>query len=124
MKRAVLGSLACVGLAIVAVGLVGHGNAVFAQRAMPVVPPAPATSAPAVAAGSELIVASASAGDKGQILTVVDPRQKVMAVYRIEFATGRIALQSVRNISWDLQIGEWNTDKPTPTEIRSMSEPK
>jgi hypothetical protein len=107
-----------------AVGLAGQGNAVFAQRAMPVVPSGPAAPAPAVAAGSELIVVSASAGEKGQILTVVDPRQKVMSVYRIDLATGRIALQSVRNISWDLQIGEWNTDKPSPTEIRSMSEPK
>jgi hypothetical protein len=124
MKR-VLGFLACVGLVIAAVGLAGHGNAVFAQRAtMPVVPPAPPTPAPVVAAGSELIVVSASAGERGQILTVVDPRQKVMSVYRIELTTGRIALQSVRNITWDLQIPEWNTDKPTPREIQSMSEPK
>jgi hypothetical protein len=125
MKRA-LGSLACVGLIIAAVGLSGHGNAVFAQRAIPAAPSPPPTPAPAVAAGNELIVVSASAGDKGQILTVVDPRQKTICVYRIEFATGRIALQSVRNISWDMQLGEagYNTDKPTPTEIRSMSEPK
>jgi hypothetical protein len=122
MKRAMLGSLACVGLILAVAVMVGQGNFVFAQRAAPATPPVPAAPAATAVAGSELIVASASAGDKGQLLTVVDPRQKVMSVYRIELTTGRIALMSVRNISWDLQIGEWNTDKPTPTEIRSMSE--
>ena len=125
MKRAILGSLVCLGLVIAGVGFVGRNNRIFAQQAGRLASSIQGTSPPAVAAGSELVVVSSPAGEKGgQLLTVIDPRQTVMSVYRIESATGKIALESVRNISWDLQMMEWNTDKPTPTEIRSMSQPK
>ncbi len=63
-------------------------------------------------------------GDKVQMLTVVDPRQRVLGVYHIDMATGKIALKSVRNIRWDLQIDHLNTDEPLPQQIRSMSEQK
>ena len=56
------------------------------------------------------------------MLTVVDPRQRVLSVYHIDVATGKIALKSVRNIQWDLQIDDLNNDKPLPQEIRSSLE--
>jgi len=84
---------------------------VLAQRAAP---------APAVASGTELIVVPTSLGDKSQMLTVVDPRQRVVAVYHIESTTGKIALKSVRNISGDLQMLSLNNEPPLPQEIRSL----
>ena len=78
--------------------------------------------APAAAAGSELIVVPTSLGDKGQMLTVVDPRQRVLSVYHIDLATGKIALKSVRNIQWDLQMTYLNNENPLPQEIRSLLE--
>jgi hypothetical protein len=33
---------------------------------------------------------------------------------------GDITLKSVRNIHWDLQMVEFNTEAPLPREIRSM----
>ena len=119
MKRAVLGSLVCVGLVMAAVGAAGQRGEVFAQRLTP-----PATPAPPAVAGSELIVVPATLGDKGQMLTVVDPRQKVVCVYHIDLATGKIALRSVRNIHWDLQMTYMNNENPLPQEIQSLLEQK
>jgi len=43
-------------------------------------------------------------------------------VYRVESATGKIELKSVRRIHWDLQMTNLNTEKPLPQEIRSLLE--
>lgn len=106
MKRVVFGAVAVAGLAIAAC-------AAFAQR-----PAAPALPV----AGSELIVIPSASGEKGQMLTVVDPRQQVISVYSIDAATGKITLRSVRNIRWDLQMTYMNNDNPLPQEIRSLLE--
>jgi hypothetical protein len=116
MKRALLGTLVLVGFVTAAVAVAQQRGELLAQRPVQAVSAAPA---PAVAAGSELIVVPTSLGDKGQMLTVIDPRQRVLAVYHIELATGKIALKSVRNIQWDLQIEELNNESLTPKEIRS-----
>jgi len=65
-------------------------------------------------------------GDKGQLLTVIDPRQQVMGVYHIELASGKITLRSARNLRWDLspQMTYLNNDPPLPQEIRALSEQK
>ncbi|MFP6675359.1 MAG: hypothetical protein VB878_09825 [Pirellulaceae bacterium] len=57
-----------------------------------------------------------------QLLTVIDPVQRSMGVYQVDRATGEIALRSVRNIRWDLQMEEFNTHSPKPREIRALSE--
>jgi len=121
MKSTVLGSLVCVGLVMAAVGAAGQRGEVFAQR---MTPPAPATPAPTAVAGSELIVVPTALGDKTQMLTVVDPRQKVVCVYHIDLATGKIALRSVRKIHWDLQMMYMNNENPLPQEIQSLLEQK
>ncbi|MEN6459474.1 MAG: hypothetical protein ABFC63_11155 [Thermoguttaceae bacterium] len=116
MRRMTLGSLMGVGLLIALVALLGLRDDALAQR-----PAASAAVGPAVA-GAELIVVPMTLSDKVQMVTVVDPRQRVMSVYHIEAATGKITLKSARNIQWDLQINDFNTDKPLPQEIRSSME--
>jgi hypothetical protein len=113
MKRAVLGSLSLLGLVMAAVAVGGQRGEVGEQRATP---------APLATSGTELIVVPTSLGEKGQVLTVVDPRQRVLSVYHIDLVTGKIALKSVRNIHWDLQITDFNSDNPLPREIRSLVE--
>jgi len=44
----------------------------------------------------------------------------VLAVYHVDKATGEIALRSVRNITWDLQMVEFNSGKPLPQDIRNL----
>ncbi|MEX2091376.1 MAG: hypothetical protein WD971_01800 [Pirellulales bacterium] len=51
---------------------------------------------------------------------VVDPSQRVLAVYHVDKTTGEIALRSVRNITWDLQMVEFNSGEPLPQDIRNM----
>lgn len=114
MKRVVLGTLLGVGLAMVAVAVAEQRGDGLLQR--------PTTTAPGPATGSELIVVPASLGDKLQMLTVVDPRQRVLSVYHIELATGKITLKSVRSIQWDLQMSYLNNEPPLPQEIRSLME--
>jgi hypothetical protein len=55
-----------------------------------------------------------------QALVVVDPGQRVLAVYHVDKATGEIVLRSVRNITWDLQMVEFNSGEPLPQDIRNM----
>ncbi len=111
MKRAILGVLLGAGLMAVAVGLCGRRSEVFGQHATP--------NQPAVA-GGDWIAIPTPAGDKGQLLTVIDPRQQAIGVYQVDVSTGKITLLSVRNIQWDLQMTEFNGVNPLPGEIRSQ----
>lgn len=71
-------------------------------------------------AGQEIIAFTSSVGDKQQQLLVLDPRQRVLGVYHIDTQSGQIALKSVRQIHWDLQIAEFNCVAPLPREVRLM----
>ena len=112
MKRTILGTLVGIGLVMAAAAMAEPRGEALPQRTMPI--------APAAVAGGELIVVPATLGDKVQMLTVVDPRQRVVSVYHIDMATGKISLKSVRNIQWDLQINDLNNENPLPQEIRSL----
>lgn len=113
MKVAMLGALAGAGLVIAALGTLDHRNDAFAQRVTPY---------DQAGAANQLIALSAPVGEKGQLLTVIDPRLRVMSVYHVDVATGKIALRSVRNIHWDLQMTHFNSESPLPDEIRSLLE--
>jgi hypothetical protein len=104
-----------VGLIVVAVGLFGQRSEVLAQRVA-------AYPNAAAGAGGELIALPMPLGDRGQLLTVIDPRVQTIGVYYIDAATGKITLRSVRNIHWDLQISDFNAEAPLPREIRSQLE--
>ena len=112
MKRALLGVLVSAGLVMVVASVWDRPTAVFAQRMA-----APATSETG-------LIALPSAADHGQQVTVIDPRSRVMSVYHIDAVTGRIKLMSVRNIAWDLQMMQLNSENPQPQEIRSLIEQK
>ena len=114
MKGAVIGAL--LGGVLVG-GLLATGGGqptALAQRP---------TSYPATSQ-SQLIALATPAGQKYQQVTVIDPAGRVMTVYHVDLASGRIELKSVRNITWDLQMIEFDTAKPTPQEVRSMVEPR
>jgi hypothetical protein len=111
MKRAMLGSIVVVGL-VMAAAVAGDPRSEGFARMAP---------ASGVQSGTELIVVPATLGDRGQMLTVVDPRQRVMGVYHIDVA-GKIALRSVRNLTMDLQMECYDNEGLLPREIRSMSD--
>ncbi len=117
MGRTILGFLAGIGLVTAGIAVAGPRENVYGPR------DTPADAPPAAAAGTELIVVSTSVGEKGLLLlTVVDPRRRAIGVYHVEKATGKVALKSVRDIQWDLQITDLNNENPLPGEIRSLLE--
>ena len=113
MSKTMLGALAGVGLVIAAVGLFDRTTEALAQR------PGPVGS---YATGSELIVVPGPDGEKGQLLTVIDPHARVMGVYHVDQQTGKIGLRSVRNIHWDLQMTYLDNEGLLPQEIHAMLE--
>ncbi len=88
--------------------LVGREAFVFAQR------PQVYESTP------ELIAFPAQIDNTRQQLTVIDPRTHVLSVYHLDLPTGSVTLKSVRNLSWDMQLDEYNGIKPLPREIRAQ----
>ncbi len=108
MKAAVIGALVSAGLLIFAMGGSSGSPEAYAQRRAP----------QEASAGSDLIAFSAPAGDSQQI-TIIDPVKRVMSVYHVE-SDGKIALKSVRQILWDLQIEHLNSAAPLPQEVRSL----
>ncbi|MDX1963799.1 MAG: hypothetical protein SFX18_11635 [Pirellulales bacterium] len=73
--------------------------------------------------GCELITHTAVT-EKFQLLTVLDPRRRALCVYQVELATGVITLKSARNLTWDMQLLEYNSANPLPREIRTLLEQK
>ena len=71
----------------------------------------------------QLIALSFDLGDGRQQVTMVDPRQRVLAVYQIDKASGGIALKSVRNVQWDMLMEDFNSaGAPTPREVRAITQ--
>jgi hypothetical protein len=66
------------------------------------------------------IALSSDTADGQQQITVIDTKTRVMAVYHAAHQTGVISLKSVRDISADLMMDEFNTDAPLPREIRAI----
>jgi nitrogen fixation protein len=112
MKTTVLSVALCACVTFLAVVSLGRPSAAVAQRGAD------------TAAGGELLTIAAMVSDKVQQLTVIDPRMRVMSVYHLELASGAITLKSVRNITWDLQLREFNGVAPLPQEIRTLLEPR
>jgi hypothetical protein len=110
MKRALLGTLMGAGLVLVAAATVGYPQS-------PAVPPkAPYGEA---AGDGGLIALNGPSADNAQLVTVLDTKTRAMAVYRVD-ANGKIKLLSVRNLHWDLQVLQLNSESPLPQEIRSL----
>lgn len=108
MKATLCGAAgAAFGLALVWM-LVGREAFVFAQRPQ------------AYEGSAELIALPTPIDNTRQQLTVIEPRTHVLSVYHLDLATGSVTLKSVRNLSWDLQLDEFNGVKPLPREIRAQ----
>lgn len=59
---------------------------------------------------------------KGSSTVIVfDRSQQVLAVYQIDPDSGLISLKSVRKLTWDLGLEHFNTNKPTPQDLRGMN---
>jgi hypothetical protein len=113
MRATVLGALASAGLVLAVVGALDSRNEVAAQR----LEPHDQADSP-----SDLIALPGPVAEQGQLLTVIDRRRRVLSVYHIHQSTGKIALRSVRNIEWDLQLTYLDNEGLLPGDIQSLLE--
>jgi len=109
MRRSLFGALLGASLVIV----VAAGRGVSEQ------PYAPPMDSPARSGGNELITNVTATDGAALTVTVIDPKQRVMAVYHVDRNTGEISPKSVRNLTWDLQMIEFNSGSPLPQDIRN-----
>src|SRR5262245_48607102 len=109
MRNAALGMVVGMSLAIAFVGMAVLEPSVHAQSdRVPGVP-------------GDLIPLSWNVNGVWYV-AIVDPRQRVLSVYEINGNNAAIALKSVRQLNWDLQLEEFNTSTPSPREIRALVE--
>jgi hypothetical protein len=59
-----------------------------------------------------------------QRVIVIDSASRVMAVYDVVRDSGEIQLKSVRNITADLQMLEFNSGAPSPADIQETLQRK
>ena len=109
MRQSLVGALMIAGLVIAATA--GRGASEPARG--------PVANTSPYASSAELITHVTAADTEPQVVTVIDPRQRVMAVYHVDRATGEITPKSIRNFTWDLQMIEFNSGNPLPQDIRS-----
>jgi len=112
MRSIFLGALAGAGLAIAATCALDDTGEAFAQVPQDYLG----------ASGGQLLALPGPPDEKGQLITIVDPRLRVMGVYHIEQGTGKIGLRSIRNVHWDLQMTHLNCDDPLPQQIQALLE--
>ena len=111
MKAAVIGASIAACLVVAVWGGFADSREASAQRAAP----------HDAVANEGLIAFTATAGDNGQQITIIDPQQRVMGVYWVD-NEGKLALKSVRKIRWDLQMVDFNGVNPQSREVRSLVE--
>jgi hypothetical protein len=109
MGRMLFGAMCCAGLVIAATA--GRGSSEPANDGR-------GEFAPYPSAGELMAFVDAAEGHPHTV-TVIDPRQRVIGVYHVDRATGEIALKSVRNFTWDLQMVDFNSGEPLPQDVRS-----
>lgn len=97
--------------------------ALFGRQAGPVASAAPPPgSAGQAAASSPLWISQSRVSDDRQMLVIVDPNERTAAVYQLDVASGTLTLKSTRSLRWDLMVGEFNAQEPTPSALRKMIE--
>jgi hypothetical protein len=109
MRQSLLGAVIGAGLVI----------ALTADRGSSEPAGGPLLSTSPFGASGALITHVTAAEGQGQMVTVIDPQQRVMAIYRVDPSTGKIMPASIRNFTWDLQMIEYNSGNPLPQDIRS-----
>ncbi len=100
---------AMVGLALVLVAWRADSQAVGASQ----------TSGTVLSASGALITHVHDLEGRKTRVVVIDPQTRTMGVYDIGQENGEIQLKSVRRISADLQMLEFNSGEPSPAEIQS-----
>lgn len=58
--------------------------------------------------------------DGQQLIVVIDEERRIMGSYHVDIKSGQIALRSVRNFRWDLEMDQFNGTEPSPEKIQAL----
>jgi hypothetical protein len=75
-------------------------------------------------AAGNLIAIPGGVIEQRQIVVLIDPQQRTLGSYTVDVRSGEIALRSVRNFHWDLQLDTFNGTEPTPEKVEAMLRPR
>lgn len=70
-------------------------------------------------AGVPLVTHVIAQENRPHTIVAVDSQNRSLAVYHVDSNTGKLVLKSARNVTWDLQMRDYNTEDPLPQDIRS-----
>ena len=71
-----------------------------------------------------LIALHLDGSESSDAVALIDTKTRVMSVYHVERQSGEVHLKSVRNVTWDLQLDEYNGVSPSPKEVKSLVAPR
>lgn len=118
MRAAVWALLVASGL-LVALSLANwEHTSVYAQK--PANPAGSVASSVKSAQAGDLLAISGDTADGRMQIVLIDTKTRAVGVYHIDRTSGQVALRSVRNVHWDLQIDDFNGGSPSPQEIKSL----
>jgi len=93
-----------------------------ALAAVYVVATRPGEAGQAADAASGVIISTASLGDGGAMVTLVDVARQRMVMYVADAKRSRLKLLAARDISADWALVDFNNDPPLPKDIRARTE--
>ena len=70
--------------------------------------------------GGQLEMVSTMLPTGAQQIVILDSSAQTLAVYHIEPTQGKLQLKSVRNLTWDLRMEQFNGLTPLPSELRQV----
>jgi hypothetical protein len=85
-------------------------------------PVAMAQNQPAVAGGAGVFIAPAQFSDRNFGCYLMDVDQQTLCAYMFVPGEKQLRLMAARNFRYDRRLGAFNTDKPTPEEVRALIE--
>jgi len=77
-----------------------------------------APSSAGTGSSEPLQVFSSMLATGSQQMVVIDSANRSMAIYHVDPTQGKLTLKSVRNLTWDLSMEQFNGQTPLPSDLR------
>ena len=68
----------------------------------------------------EIIALLGAVTEGQQVVLLIDPEERSLGSYHVDVKSGQVALRSVRDFRWDLQMDEFNGKEPSPEQIKAL----
>jgi hypothetical protein len=82
----------------------------------------PATAQVTSVGGGDVLVVGGQITKDSYGLYLVDTKRQALCVYQWLPGTRKLRLMAARNFNYDVQLDQYNADKPTPGEVKSLVE--